>query len=39
MFWPMDISTTLAKKVAKKEKLLAEVAKLDTEIAELESKK
>lgn len=37
MFWPMDIATTLAKKKAKREKLLLQVEQLDKEIAKLET--
>ena len=38
MFWPMDIATDLAKKQELREKLVAELEKLDKEIAELEAK-
>ena len=38
MNWPLNIASTIAKKKAKREKLSAEIAKLDKEIAELESK-
>lgn len=38
MHWPADISTTLAKKKAKKQKLQIELVKLEKEIEELEAK-
>ena len=38
MIWPTNIASKLAKLKAKKEKLTKEIAKLDTQITELEAK-